>query len=173
MFCLTSKIVPLPHRQRGRPRQNQGRLSSSAANRNFFHLITRKIIANICKIQSLMTFRQQCISRTWAAQSFLFSSSRPPCTMGNRFCLSGLVWAEIHLGNKTIDPSVKYTCRAKQSTEVRVSNSSNLTDSSGSPVQPPDSSVPCLLKTVHVFVLGVHHVIQLNKRMSLECDTNN
>ena len=122
MFCLTSKIVPLPHRQRGRPRQNQGRPFSSTADKNFFHLITREIIANICKIQSLMTFRQQCISRTWAAQSFLFSSSRPPCTMGNRFCLSGRVWAEIHLRSKTID-CVKYTWGTKQLIQVKkVSN---------------------------------------------------
>ena len=31
---------------------------------------------------------------SWLAQSFRFSTSKPPWTIGNRFCLSGLKWGE-------------------------------------------------------------------------------
>ena len=59
---------------------------------------------------------------TWSAQSFLLSSSSPPCTMGNRFWRSGRGWAERHLvkqcrltsATNTIvkDPKGMLTCPA-------------------------------------------------------------
>ena len=82
---------------------------------------------------------------TWSAQSFLLSSSSPPCTMGNRFWRSGRGWAERHLAG-----------RLTSATNIIVKDPKGC-----SPVQPPHSPVSCFLKSVLVLMSRVNNIIQL------------